>query len=482
MDQQGLRYEQLADELAGMIAARVLRPGERLPSVRRLASEKKLSVSTVLQALRQLEERGQVEARPQSGFYVRPPAPQAHARLEPQTRRRAARPVAVDINSRLMRVLALNNRRDMVPTGAALPAAELLPLAQLQRLYGLVGRRSAALLDVHSHTAMNQPDLVRQFARHSLAWGRPLEPDEIIVTNSCTEAMALCLRAVTQPGDTVAVESPSYYLMLQLLEQLGLKALEIPTHPSRGLSVDALDVATRERRIAACLLVSNFNNPLGSLMPDEEKRRLVKLTAARKIPVIEDDIYGDLYFGPDRPWPLKSFDRAGNVMLCSSLSKTMSPSLRLGYVAAGCFHAQILMQKTMTSGATNPVTQLVAARYLESTAYERHLRGLRRAYERQVMRMSEAVLRHFPPGTRLSQPQGGLVLWVELPPGTDSEALFEDALGAGIAFVPGDLFSAGGQYRNCLRLNCGNPWSERFEQAVKRLGALALKRAGAVRS
>jgi DNA-binding transcriptional MocR family regulator len=482
MDQRALRYEQLAYELAGMIAARVLRPGERLPSVRRLASEKKLSVSTVLQALRQLEERGQVEARPQSGFFVRPTVPHQRAQLEAHTPQRAARPVAVDINGRLMRVLALNNRSDMVPLGAALPSAELLPLAQLQRLYGQVGRRSAPLLEGNSHTAMNQPDLVRQFARHSLGWGRPLEPEEIVITNACTEAMALCLRAVTQPGDTVAVESPSYYLMLKLLEQLGLKALEIPTHQSHGISVDALDIATRERRIAACLLVSNFNNPLGSLMPDEEKKRLAKLMAGRAIPVTEDDIYGDLHFGPDRPWPLKSFDRAGNVMLCSSLSKTLSPSLRLGYVAAGRFHAQVLMQKTMTSGATNPVTQLVAARFLESTAYPRHLLRLRRAYERQVMQMSEAVLRHFPPGTRLSQPQGGVVLWVELAPGTDAEALFELALGAGIAFVPGDLFSAGGQYRNCLRLNCGHPWSERFEQAVKRLGALALTLAKAARS
>ena len=475
MEQRALRYEQLADELAGMIVARILRPGERLPSVRRLAQEKKLSVSTVVQALRQLEERGQVEARPQSGFFVRPPAPHQSPQFEPQTRQRLARPVAVDINSRLLRVVALNNRSDLVPLGAALPAAELLPIAKLQRLYGLVGRRSAPLLNAASHTAMNYPDLVRQFARHSLAWGRPLAPEEIVVTNSCTEALALCLRAVTRPGDTVAVESPSYYLMLQLLEQLGLKALEIPTHPRHGLSVDALEIATRERRIAACLLVSNFNNPLGSLVPDEEKRRLVKLMAARKIPVIEDDIFGDLQFGPDRPWPLKSFDAGGNVMLCASLSKTLSPSLRLGYVAAGRFHAEVLLQKTLTSGATNPVTQAVAARYLESTAYPRHLRGLRRAYERQVMHMSEAVLRYFPAGTRLSQPQGGFVLWVELPGRSDSAALFEDALRAGVAFVPGDLFSASGHYRNCLRLNCGNPWSPRFEEAVKRLGALAAK-------
>jgi len=475
MDQRGLRYEQLADELAGMIAGRILRPGDRLPSVRRLAHEKKLSVSTVVQAMRQLEERGQVEARPQSGFFVRLPSPTQNPRLEPQTSQRLARPVAVDINSRLMEVLAANHRAEMVPLGAALPAAELLPIAPLQRLYGSVGRSAGALLAAASHTALNHPELVRQFVRHSLAWGQPLAAEEIVVTNSCSEALSLCLRAVTRPGDTVAVESPSYYLMLQLLEHLGLKALEIPTHPRHGMSVDALEVATRERRVAACLLVSNFNNPLGSLVPDHEKKRLAELMAARRIPIIEDDIFGDLHFGPDRPWPVKSFDTGGNVLLCASLSKTLSPSLRLGYVAAGRFHADLLMQKTLTSGATNPVTQAVVARYLASTAHGRHLRGLRRAFEKQVLRMSEAVLRYFPAGTRLSQPQGGFVLWVELPAGMDSAILFKHAMSAGIAFVPGDLFSASGHYSNCLRLNCGNPWSPRFEEAVKRLGALAAK-------
>jgi DNA-binding transcriptional MocR family regulator len=469
MDRRTLLYEQLADELSGMMSERILRPGERLPSVRRLARDRKLSVSTVLQALRQLEARGQVEARPQSGFFVSRPSPVQHPQLEPKTRQRLAQPVAVDISGRLAGVLAVNERPEMVPLGAALPAAELLPIAALQRLYGLVGRRGGAL----QAAPLNHPDLVRQFVRHSLSWGGPLASDEIIVTNSCTEALSLCLRAVTRPGDTVAVESPSYYLMLQLLQHLGLKALEIPTHARHGMSVDALEIASRDRRIAACLLVSNFNNPLGSLVPDHEKKRLAELTAARQIPLIEDDIFGNLHFAPDRPWPVKSFDTSGNVMYCASLSKTLSPSLRLGYVAAGRYHAEVLMQKTLTSGATNPVTQAVVARYLESTAYGRHLRGLRRAYETQVLRMSEAVLRYFPAGTRLSQPQGGFVLWVELPAAIDSTLLFEEAARVGIAIVPGDLFSASGQYRNCLRLNCGNPWSPRFDAAVRRLGALA---------
>jgi DNA-binding transcriptional MocR family regulator len=239
------------------------------------------------------------------------------------------------------------------------------------------------------------------------------------------------------------------------------------------MSVDALELATRERRVAACLLVANFNNPLGCLMPDGEKKRLAELMAARQIPVIEDDIFGDLHFGPQRPWPIKSFDTAGNVLLCSSTSKSLSPSLRLGYVAAGRFHAEVVAQKTLTSGVTNRVTQVVTARFLASAAYERHLRTYRRSLEKQVLQMSDAVLQAFPAGTRLSQPQGGLVLWVELPDGRDGNALHEQAIAAGIAFVPGEMFSASGQYRNCLRLNCGNPWTPPIEQAVRQLGKLA---------
>ena len=473
METTGLRYQRLADELAGMIANRILRPGDRLPSVRKLAHEKRLSVSTVVQALRQLEDGGQIEARPQSGFFVRLPALDRLSPLEPPSRPRIAKPVTVDISSRLVGIRSLNFQPDMVPLGAALPGSDLLPIPQLQRLYQLVGRQVSGLLNASSHTSLNRPELVRQLVRHSLEWGPPLAPEELVVTNSCTEALALCLRAVTKPGDTVAVESPSYYLMLQLLENMGLKALEIPTHPRTGMSVDALELATRERRVAACLLVANFNNPLGCLMPDSEKKRLADLMAARQIPVIEDDVFGNLHFGPQRPWPIKSFDRTGNVLLCASTSKTLSPSLRLGYVAAGRFHRQVVAQKTLTSGVTNPMTQVVTARFMASAAYDRHLRSLRRSIEKQVLQMSDAVSQAFPAGTRLSQPQGGFVLWIELPDGRDGNVLHEQAIAAGIAFVPGEMFSASSQYRHCLRLNCGNPWTPQIEEAVKHLGKLA---------
>jgi DNA-binding transcriptional MocR family regulator len=464
-----LRYEKLAADLAGMIADGMLRHGDRLPSVRRLAQERRLSVSTVVQALRQLEDRGLVEARPQSGYFVRRAA---IARAEPAQRSTPEAAVPVDVTQRLVRVLQAGMKPGVAPLAAALPAPSLLPVAALHRLYAGVARRHPKLLEGGSHINMDEPALVRQLVRRSLAWGGPLVSDEIVITNSCTEALGLCLRAVTQPGDTVAVESPAYYLMLQLLETLGLKALEIPTDPRTGVSVEALDLATRDGRVAACLLVPNASNPLGSVMPDEKKRLLAALTAARGVPVIEDDIYGDLHFGSSRPWPIKAFDTAGNVLLCSSFSKSLSPALRIGFVAAGRYRPALALQKTITSGGTNPLTQHVLAEYLESGAYERHLRGLRRAYESQVESMRQALTRHFPAETRITQPQGGYVLWVELPEEVDTTALHGLAVAQGLAFVPGELFSASGMYRNCLRLNCGNPHTPEIEDAVRRLGQL----------
>lgn len=483
METRSLRYETLADEFAGLIDRRVLGPGDRLPSVRRLSQEKRLSVSTVLQALRTLEDRGLVEARPQSGFFVRR---RSVARAAPEAQRPPARATRVDISGRLVSVLQLNTRPGIVPLGAALPDTSLLPIAAMQRLYATVARQQPDLLRSGSHIDMNAPALVRQLVRRSMSWGGPLDADEIVVTNSCTEAMFFCLRAVTRPGDTVAVESPGYYLMLQLLESLGLKALEIPTDPRRGLSVEALDLATRDGRVKACLLVANAGNPLGTTLSDADKKRLVRLAEARGVAVIEDDIYGDLHFGERRPWPIKAFDRGGNVMLCASFSKSITPALRCGFVAAGRHHAEVLRQKTLASGATNPITQNVLARYLESGAYDRSLRRLRQAYQDQVERMSDAVARHFPEGTRFTRPSGGLVLWVELPTPADdrrkspwdSNRLFERAAAENIAFVPGDLFSPSGLYRNCLRLNCGNPWSPAIEAGVRRLGELAAELSG----
>jgi DNA-binding transcriptional MocR family regulator len=469
-------YEQLADDLRGLIDGRVLQPGDRLPSVRHLAAQRRLSVSTVLSALRQLEDRGLVEARPQAGYYVRRRSP---ARAEPQAVERLKRPVYVGVNQLLMQVLQANERPGMLPLGSAYPAPGLLPSARMQRMFAKVARQSRDLLASGEFTHRGDERLVRQLVRLSLDWGGPIDAGEIIVTNSCTESFNLCLRAVTQPGDTVALESPTYLVLLQILEDMGLKALEIPTHPRTGISVEALELATRNGAVKACVLVPNANNPLGCIMPEENKRRVAHLLAERNVPLIEDDIYGDLYFEGNRPWPIKAYDPGGNVMLCSSFSKTISPALRLGFVAAGRRFAEVSQVKTLSSGLTGLLQQAALAEFLEGSGYARELRRARRSYAAQVARMADAVSEYFPGECTMSRPQGGFVLWVEMPKHVDALVLHKEAVAEGIAFVPGQLFSASGQYRNCLRLNCGNPWNEAIDAGIRRLGELVHQHADA---
>lgn len=463
-------YDRLADEFAGLIAKRVLLPGERLPSVRRLAAQRQLSVSTVLQALRRLEDMGLVEARPQAGFYV---CRRGRTPAEPAARRRLMQATFVGVNQLLMQVLHANEQPGVLPLGSAYPAPELLPSRRMQRMFGKVARSGVDLLAAGSCTRNNDPRLVRQIVRRSLDWGGPLDAEEIVITNSCTEALNLCLRAVTAPGDTVALESPTYFVLLQIIESLGLKALEIPTHPRSGVSVEALELATRDGAVKACLLIPNAHNPLGCIMPEENKRRVAQLLAERGVPLIEDDIYGELHFEDGRPRPIKAYDTSGNVMLCSSFSKTISPGLRVGHVAAGRYFARVALLKTLASGVTGAMPQAALAEFIEGGGFDRQLRHARRAHVRQVARMADAVAEYFPAECLLSRPRGGFVLWVEMPRQVDALVLHRAAMAEGIAFMPGQLFSASGRYRNCLRLNCGNPWSAPIDAAVRRLGALA---------
>lgn len=469
-----LLYEQLADELEQLLVQRVYRPGDRLPSLRQLSLQKRLSISTVMHAMRVLEDRGLVEARPQAGFYVRH-RPRALAPVAPS--RQVEKPAYVGINNSLMQVLNAHERFGRVSLGSALPPPEMLPSDRVRRTLATVARRSPGLLANARYFEINEPGLLRQILRRASAWGR-LDADEIVVTASCTEAISLCLRAVTKPGDTVAVESATYFVLLQLLESLGLKALEIPMDHQTGPSLDALELSIREGLCQACLFVPNVNNPIGSIMPDHHKQRLAELVARHDIPLIEDDIYGDLCFTAVRPRPVKAWDTAGNVLCCSSYSKTISPALRVGYVAAGKYTERVKFLKTVSSGVSSHLPQAVVADFLAGSGYDKQLRAMRRKLSQRLAQMAEAIASSFPEGCHVSEPGGGFVLWVRLPEGVDALPLHAAAIAEGIAFMPGSLFSASGRLRDHIRINCANPWTEAIADGVCRLGRLVEDAAG----
>lgn len=463
------RYEQVARRVQGLVESGTLRTGDRVPSVRQLSRDWGVSINTVLEAYRLLEDEGRLEARPQSGYYVTERFPADSGQLE--VTRPPARPSLVGVDALVLQVLQDTRDPRLVQLGAACPNPEFLPVGRLDRFLAAAARR----LGAEGHVYLLSPghaELRAQIARRSVAAGCSLTPEDLVITSGCLEALNLALRAVCKPGDTVAVESPCYFGVLQALQHQNLRALEIPTHPRTGLSLDALRFALEQQDVRAVLASPNFNNPLGCRMPDRHKEELVDLLADRDIPLIEDDIFGDLSYSGDRPSVCRAYDRKGLVVLCSSFSKDLAPGYRVGWIAPGRFRDRVMQVKSSSTIATATLPQVALADYLAAGGYDRHLRRVRRAYARQVATVARAVLTFFPEGTRVSRPQGGFVLWVEMPGRRDSLVLYERALEAGINLAPGPMFSARQGFRNFLRLNC-TWWSERVERALALLGTLA---------
>jgi DNA-binding transcriptional MocR family regulator len=470
-------YERVAADITALIQAGTLRPGDRVPSVRRMSTSGGVSIPTVLQAYRLLEARRLIGARPQSGFYVLPPL--THARLTKHDPAIAhSEPNAITTGDLIMRVLEMVANPALVPLGTALPAEEFLPTRALGRALRSVTRQqpggARALV-----TPSGAEALRREIAKRALDAGDAVTPDDIVVTCGCAEALSLCLRALTQPGDTVAVEAPAYFGTLQAIEVLGLRALEIPVDPETGLSIEALEEALGRTNVAALVVTPNVHNPLGCIMPDERKRKLVSVLAAHGVPAIEDDTYGELAFSGARPRSLRAFDTAGLVLTCGSFSKTLAPDYRIGWVIPGAYRDRVVHLKLATTAATALPPQLALAEYLASGGYEQHLRRLRRLLQGTLERFSFEIAERFPAGTRISRPAGGFLLWVELPVGIDTVALQRHAVSRGLSVAPGPAFSATGAFPNYLRINAGHPWSARTRDALDLLANMITRAAHA---
>jgi DNA-binding transcriptional MocR family regulator len=465
-DSSGPLYQRIAARIEAAIASGAMRAGARLPSVRQLSQQHEVSMSTALQVYRCLENRGVVEARPKSGYFVTPRAPSLP---EPMLDLRMEAPSLVNMDQVLQEFLWIVNDPLAVPSFHAQPARELLPEAKLQHLLAGVNRRHP---EYASRCQMEgSPALRQEIARRAVGSGVPLRPDEIVITNGGLEAVYLALRSVASAGDTIVLESPTYFHLLQVIESLGMRALEIPTHPRDGISLEALEFATREPgAVKACVLLPNFPNPMGSLMPVERKQALVQLAAERQITLIESDIYGELHFGEQRPPVLKSFDAEADIILCSAFTKTVAPGYRIGWVAPGRHFLKTQALKFRTSVACPMLTQEVLAQFIRDGGYDHHLRRLRAALKTQMHQMVDAVARHFPMGCRMSLPQGGMMLWIELPKHVDSREVFALARLEHIGVGPGAAFSTTRRFDHFIRLQYGEPFTAATEAAVKRLG------------
>lgn len=468
-DRRSLHYLDVARRLEAEIAAGALQPGDRIPSVREMSRQTGRSVTTVLRAYEQLEACGTLESRPRSGYFVRSTAA---AELTPRVVEVAPGPPSLISTDLVSAVIDTLSRPDFMRFGHTTLEPALTPAASLNRIARrlIVQEPDLALPYL---MAPGYERLRQQIAGRLVASGVAASADDIVITSGALEAVNLCIRALTRPGDTILMESPTFYGLLQIAEEHGLRVVEIPNDAVRGIDPDDVRRAVQRHRIACALFVPNFNNPTGSLMPEDAKRDVMRTLNHRGIPLIEDDLYGELGFAAGRATPLKAYDETDGVLYCSSISKTAAPGLRIGWIASQRHARELTRRKFTLSCATASLPQLIVSRYLESGGYERHLRGLRAALWQSIQRFSDAVLRNFPEGTRVARPQGGFVLWVEMPRSVDALELFRAAVAERISICPGPVFSATGQYAHHIRLNCGMRWSPAVEGALLRLGQLA---------
>ena len=467
-----LLHESLARELGGQIRRGLLRPGERMPSLREIGRRQRVSISTAVEAYQNLEREGLVDARERSGYYVRAPA--SDLPTGDRTIRLQSRAPQALCNPALLGVLDVLSRSDLLPMHATSPAPALLPGVALSVAAATVARRHPESLLKYSEP-QGESVLRDQVVRRYLRCGVEVDRDEVVITAGAMEAMSLALRCVSRAGDIVLVETPTYYGILQAVAALGLRVIEIPNRSANGIDVAGLAGLLDRHAVRAAVLVPNINNPTGSITPDSAKRELVAACTQRGVAIIEDDLYGELAFAGDRPLPLRAFDRQDTVITCGSFSKTLAPGLRVGWVLGAGRTAELVRAKCFSTLATATLPQLTIAHYLARHDFDRMLRKLRRELATNAQRCRSAILRHWPEHTRVSDPAGGMALWLELPEPLSGQSLFEAAIARGIGCLPGHLFSSRGDYRGHLRLGYGVRWNERVEAGVRELGRLATR-------
>jgi DNA-binding transcriptional MocR family regulator len=458
-------YERLARDLEALIREGTLRVGSRAPSIRQLCRERATSAASVVRAYELLEARGLLESRARSGFFVIGPRP------APRSVRRTRRPEHVDVSELVFQILEGTRARENVPLGSAFPSPELFPLQQLGGHLASVGRRLNPWSTVE-HLPPGNLELRTQISQRYRLMGAQVAADEIIVTAGALEALNLALQVVTAPNDIVAIEAPSFYGCLQAIEGAGRRVVEIPTDPQRGLDLHALEQTLSRVAVKACWFMTTFHNPLGVTLSDAAKEQLVAMLAARAIPLIEDDVYSELYFGRERPRITKVWDRKGLVLDCGSFAKSLAPGYRLGWIAGGQFATAVRNRKITTSLATSIPIQAAISRYLATGVYDRHLGRLRRTFARQQALLVSALERHFPKDCHWALPDGGYQLWVQLPQGADALELQARALEQNVSVAPGPIFSARREFARAIRLNYGHPFTDRTEAAIRLLGKL----------
>ncbi|MCA1919312.1 MAG: PLP-dependent aminotransferase family protein [Flavobacterium piscis] len=460
-------YQKIANTIQEQIFSETLKIGDKLPSIRAFQKLHNVSMNTIKQAFLELESKSLIESRPKSGFYVSKTS--NRKLLIPSMNKLKLSEQKTTSEDLITKVFDSLSDKGITRFSIGVPDPGLLPIAKLNKGLAKVVRNLAES-GTSYEPVQGSTNLRRNLAKWAIVLEGKLTEDDFVTTSGAMNAIFNCLMAVTKRGDTIAIESPVYFGIIQIAQNMGLNIIELPTHPTTGVDLEALKKVIH--KVDVCCFMSNFSNPLGSLMPDENKQELVKMLTHHNIPLIEDDLYGNLFFGTVRPKPCKYYDEAGIVMWIGSVSKTLAPGYRVGWVAPGKFKDKIIRQKMAQTVCMPSLYQEVIADFLEHGRYDHHLRNLRSTLYTNSLHFQRTIEDNFPENTKISQPQGGSFLWLELDKSIDTAVLYDTAIQQKIGFAPGRIFTQHDQYHNCMRLNFGLEWKEKVEFDLKRLGQL----------
>ncbi|WP_158971783.1 PLP-dependent aminotransferase family protein [Paraglaciecola sp. L3A3] len=460
------KYQQLATHVTGEIQNQTLAAGEPLPALRKFALQHQVSLATATKTYEWLQSQGLIVAKAQSGFYVK-----GHSSIKPLSQPRL-KSVSIkhDPSDVIFEILQNALTFDRVGLSSGYLDESLRPSLELQRSLKRTAKIANLTANSYGHT---QGEVKLRNAIVDIMRQRQcsINTEQIIVTNGCLEAINLVLGQVSEVGDTVAIFTPCYSGLLTALKHAKRQVLEIPCGPEGPDMVHVAELFS-QGKFTTLLFSAIASNPIGFSLPRKTKKQLALLAKQYQTYIIEDDTFGSLDYRQGTTEPAYAYDHAGYIVYCSSFSKDLAPNMRLGWIASKPLMPGLMRHKVALNITCNMPCQLAMADYLFSESYSAHIRKLTTTLQQQVLKLQTCVLQHFPAGTRVSQPQGGFFLWVELPHQIKTMEIYNLAVQENICFMPGHTFSMSGQYEHCLRLSINQIWHSDLEQAVCRLGEI----------
>lgn len=466
------RYQEVAHRIQSWINAGILRPGDRVQSVREMSLQTGYSMVTVHHAYALLESEGVLTARPRSGFFVAEHARRLSDFAEASTDFEAGEQSHVAVPNRLHSLMATWRERRISMFGDMYPSADLMPTREMKAQVLQAFRNEVRRQE--NPSLAGEIELRELIAKRATLRGVLARADDVVIASGSQRAMGLCLDAIARPGGVVLIETPSYFPLHAALQRRQINVMEVYSNPISGIDPDQFDHLLDNSDIQACILMPTNHYPTGVTYSEEVMRRIVAKASSRKVPVLELDLFGDLSYGPKLPATLKSFDDDDIVIQVGSFASTLGPAFSFGWIISQNFRRPLLQNLVFNdTSAGDAALQSAIAHYLQNRSFDRHLRQVRAKLEERMRSGLAMIAQSFPQSSAVSKPTGGYMSWVRLPSTFDAVRLSQKALQYEISLPPGPLFSVTGSFRNFLGLNLSYPTEQRAVGMAKLLELLA---------